>query len=254
MNEFELTRKVLGEPEADPAARERARARLQRAIEDEQGPRRSRPSGIRLLAVAASFTLIVVLALALTRVLPFGGRSAAPKFPSGGAASSTDFSDPIPDGLDVTQKELSSGEGLAIAFQPRLPEGLSPVRVQMSPVTDGKPEDRQLALVFPTSDGASVVAFEYLVSEGAAKADLEQMSAMAGGQAVLLADGSTAATLQGTSTVGVFWYEHLTKAELEEPGKTTLVDPVVMLEVQGSVEHVSADDLVLIANAFVAAQ
>jgi hypothetical protein len=73
MDEFELTRRVLKDPPADPEARERALARLEVAMgTPKQGPfHRSRA----WLAVAAAFTALLLGSLAL--IQPFGHSDAA---------------------------------------------------------------------------------------------------------------------------------------------------------------------------------
>jgi hypothetical protein len=72
MDELELTRKALRGPAADPAARERVRARLVVAIAGE-GRRRRR----RVFAAAAAIAAVLAAILVTTLALPFGPPSAA---------------------------------------------------------------------------------------------------------------------------------------------------------------------------------
>ena len=76
MDELELTRAAFGRPAADAAARERARARLVEAIEEERRDRRSssRPR-LTVLVAAAVFVSVALVAVMVTT--PFGGPSAA---------------------------------------------------------------------------------------------------------------------------------------------------------------------------------
>lgn len=73
MDEFDLTRRVLGRAEDDPAGLERARRRLEEAIAAEQRSRRPR-RWTRVLPIAAAF---VALAAVLVTVLVPAGREAA---------------------------------------------------------------------------------------------------------------------------------------------------------------------------------
>ncbi len=75
MNEFESVRRVYAEPAADPAARQRARTRLDAAIANESRPHR-RNGHLRLLAAAASFALVLAVVVAALLVTPLGGTSA----------------------------------------------------------------------------------------------------------------------------------------------------------------------------------
>jgi hypothetical protein len=86
MDEFELTRRILAEPESDPNVLERVRERLREAIGAE-GRGSRQPAWRRIAPVAAAFVALLVLLLAV--VIPTGREAAATELRRMGRIAST---------------------------------------------------------------------------------------------------------------------------------------------------------------------
>jgi len=86
MDEFELTRRILGETADDPAALERVRQRLREGIDEERRRGRSSP-WTRLLPVAAALGLLAMLVVVV--LVPSGREAAAAELRRFGRIAST---------------------------------------------------------------------------------------------------------------------------------------------------------------------
>src|SRR5688572_8504800 len=121
MDIYELTRRVLGEPETDPDSLERVRRRVRQEIDAAQGFRK-RPVWSRLLPIAAALGLGIVLIAVL--VVPTGRRAAAAELRQLGRIAST-------------QQPLVAGRGEYLLFRSEelrqegfnFPDGVSITRI-----------------------------------------------------------------------------------------------------------------------------
>jgi hypothetical protein len=107
-NEFDWARELFGDPGEDPEARERMRARLRRAI-DQETSRRARRGGGRWAAAAA--VAAAAIALVVVLVLP-SGTSAATELRRLGALTAS-----------VAGPDLGEGEYVLTRWEELRPEG-----------------------------------------------------------------------------------------------------------------------------------
>jgi len=181
-----------------------------------------------------------------------------------------DWRNPFPAGEKLAVNDLYSKLGLNVVFTPLVPSDLAPQVVQQSPKTFPL-ESRQIAMSFESLELGSVVLFEYPADRAAVANEFEALARMragcvttspdpafgsepgvdcsfGGGSYTSLQDGTKALYFEGRGTLALFLTAPMSPEERSGLAGTTLMDPIIEVEIQSPKLLATEDKLVSFAN------